>query len=76
MQKAFGIGLVVLALWFALEIFTNGTNGAFGGRLAPYLGGGDGRPITERVRERSQAAAQKHADRAQRVDEAESPSAD
>jgi hypothetical protein len=76
MQKIFGIGFIVLALWFAVEIFTGGTRGAFGGRLAPYLGGGgDGRPLTEQVRARSQAAAQKQIDRTQRVDEAESPPA-
>ena len=73
MQKIYGIGFIVLALWFAVEIFAGGTRGAFGGRLAPYLGGGgDGRPITEQVRERSHAAAQKQADRTQRFDEAES----
>lgn len=31
MGKALGIGLMVVALWAGLEIYTEGTQGAFGG---------------------------------------------
>jgi hypothetical protein len=34
MAKAFGILLIVLGVWLGLEIFTKGTDGAFGGIFA------------------------------------------
>jgi hypothetical protein len=37
MGKAFGILLIVTAVWVGLEVYTEGVNGAFGGRLA-FLG--------------------------------------
>lgn len=37
MGKAIGILLIVTAIWVGLEVYTEGVNGAFGGRLA-FLG--------------------------------------
>lgn len=37
MTKALGILVFVVAIWTALEVYTEGVNGAFGGRLA-WLG--------------------------------------
>lgn len=34
MGKAFGILLIVVAIWIGLEVYTEGVDGAFGGRLA------------------------------------------
>jgi len=34
MGKAFGLVLIVVGLWVGLEIYTKGTQGAFGGVLA------------------------------------------
>jgi len=40
MTKALGILIFVLAIWTALEVYTQGVDGAFGGRLA-FLGSGE-----------------------------------
>ncbi|MEN8159602.1 MAG: hypothetical protein ABFS41_05960 [Myxococcota bacterium] len=37
MQKAIGMGIIVLALWTAVELFTKGPAGAFGGAFAVLL---------------------------------------
>jgi hypothetical protein len=37
MQKAIGMGIIVLALWTAVELFTKGPAGAFGGTFAFLL---------------------------------------
>jgi hypothetical protein len=37
MQKAIGMGIIVLALWTAVELFTKGPAGAFDGALAFLL---------------------------------------
>jgi hypothetical protein len=37
MRTAAGVLFIVLAIWVALEIFTKGTRGAFGGALVTYL---------------------------------------
>jgi hypothetical protein len=34
MGKVFGIGAVVLGIWFFSEVYTNGTANAFGGALS------------------------------------------
>jgi hypothetical protein len=34
MGKAFGLVLIVVGLWVGLEVYTKGTQGAFGGLLA------------------------------------------
>jgi hypothetical protein len=41
MGKAIGLLLAVAAIWITAEIYTQGTDKAFGGRLAPWIGGGD-----------------------------------
>ena len=38
MGKAFGILLIVTAIWAGLELYTEGTGGAFGGALASLSG--------------------------------------
>jgi len=37
MRTAAGILFIVIAVWVGLEVFTNGTRGAFGGALVRYL---------------------------------------
>jgi hypothetical protein len=37
MQKAIGMGIIVLALWTAVELFTKGPAGAFDGAFAFLL---------------------------------------
>jgi len=37
MRTAAGILFIVVAIWVGLEVFTNGTRGAFGGALVRYL---------------------------------------
>jgi hypothetical protein len=52
MGKMIGIVLVVLGVWVGLEVYTEGTGNAFGGRLA-FLSKdepGGGQPATQRVR--------------------------
>jgi hypothetical protein len=52
MGKMIGILLVVLGVWVGLEVYTEGTGNAFGGRLA-FLSDeepGGGEPPTQRVR--------------------------
>jgi hypothetical protein len=46
MGKAIGILLVVLGIWVGLEVYMEGVQGAFGGRLA-FLGSEDGPPPEE-----------------------------
>ena len=37
MQKAIGIGIIVLAVWTAVELFVYGPADAFDGALVPFL---------------------------------------
>jgi len=37
MQKALGLGIIVLAVWTAVELFTYGPAGAFDGAFASFL---------------------------------------
>jgi hypothetical protein len=41
MGKALGLLLAVAAIWITAEIYTQGADKAFGGRLAGWIGGGD-----------------------------------
>ena len=41
MGKAIGLLLAVAAIWITVEIYTQGTDNAFGGRLASWIGSGD-----------------------------------
>jgi hypothetical protein len=38
MQKAIGMGIIVLALWIAVELFTEGPADAFDGAFAGFVG--------------------------------------
>jgi hypothetical protein len=42
MGKAIGLLIGVLAIWVAVEIYTQGPDNAFGGRFATVIGSGDG----------------------------------
>ena len=77
MQKVFGIAFIVIAIWVGLEVFTKGTDGAFGGALAtlspasargPAASGG---PITDRVRAKVDAVNRAHEARVSRQADAE-----
>lgn len=41
MARLIGIVLAVALVWTSVEVYANGTGGAFGGRLAHLLGEGD-----------------------------------
>jgi hypothetical protein len=41
MGKAISLLLAVVAIWITVEIYTQGADGAFGGRLAPLIGSED-----------------------------------
>jgi len=41
MGKAIGLLLAVAAIWVTAEIYTQGADNAFGGRLAAWFGSGD-----------------------------------
>jgi hypothetical protein len=43
MGKMIGILLVVLGVWVGMEVYTEGTKNAFGGRIA-FLSDGEGSP--------------------------------
>jgi hypothetical protein len=55
MGKMFGILMIVVALWVGLEVYQNGTDGAFGGALAGLTGSseerqpGERRPVPQRA---------------------------
>ena len=53
MGKAIGLLLAVAAIWVTAEIYTQGADNAFGGRLAAWIGSGDA------SRERRGSAAQR-----------------
>jgi len=65
MSKVFGIALIVLCLWVGSEIFTKGTENAFGGALVSLglvSGSHDAeaaQPVTKRSGDKVRAA---HAD--------------
>jgi hypothetical protein len=43
MGKMIGILLIVLGVWVGMEVYTEGTSNAFGGKLA-FLSDGEGSP--------------------------------
>jgi hypothetical protein len=56
MQKIFGILFILLAVWIAIEVYTEGTDRAFGGLFAshsptPASAQASG-PLTDRVHDR------------------------
>jgi hypothetical protein len=69
MGKVFGILLLVLCVWVAVEVYTNGVDGAFGGIFA-QLGGPqasavphDGRTLPQRVGDKVRTELQQANDR-------------
>ncbi len=36
MQKIFGVLFILIAIWIAIEVYTKGTDGAFGGLFADH----------------------------------------
>jgi hypothetical protein len=69
MGKVFGILFMVLAIWVGIEIYTKGSDRAFGGALA-WLGGesasadgGDGRSTMQRFGDRVRSDMQTGAER-------------
>jgi hypothetical protein len=66
MGRVIGFLLGVLAIWATVEIYVNGTDGAFGGRLARYgvvEEGATQAPATERARAAVEAAHTAQQDR-------------
>jgi len=75
MGKVFGILLLALCVWVAVEVYTNGVDGAFGGIFAqlgaPQTAAAphDGRTLPQRVGAKVQSELQQANDR--RMGEAE-----
>ena len=63
MAKAFAILLIVLGVWLGLEIFTNGTEGAFGGVFASGSPSASTEPTAQRIRNRVQQSVKAQAAR-------------
>jgi hypothetical protein len=60
MQKIFGVLFILLATWIAIEVYTEGTDRAFGGLFAshsrtPATAQASG-PLTDRARDRVTSA--------------------
>ncbi len=71
MRTAAGILFLVLVIWLGLEIFTNGTQGAFGGAIAGLFGESAEResaaPPIDRIRNAVEDAHRVHEARTQRL---------
>ena len=70
MGKVFGLLMLVVSMWVGLEIYTEGFDHAFGGKLA-FMSSGEeapeaGQSMTRRVGERAEAAAERGVDRLER----------
>jgi len=65
MQKIFGVLLILLAVWVAIEVYTNGTDHAFGGLFAGHSQAGvsESGPLTTRARDRVSGAYRTHEER-------------
>jgi len=67
MQKIFGVLLILLAVWVAIEVYTNGTDRAFGGLFAGRSHGpasaSESGPLTSRARDRVSSAYRTHEER-------------
>jgi hypothetical protein len=70
MGKSIGLLFAVLATWAMVEVYTEGMDGAFGGRLASMgmveEGAASGGPVTKRV---GAAVERAHAAQESRYDE-------
>jgi hypothetical protein len=60
MQKIFGVLFILVAVWIAIEVYTKGTDGAFGGLFAAHSRGQASAqasgPLTDRARDRVKEA--------------------
>jgi hypothetical protein len=67
MQKIFGVLFILVAVWIAIEVYTKGTDAAFGGLFASHSHGQasveSGGPLTDRVRERVKGSVRTHEER-------------
>jgi hypothetical protein len=73
MQKVFGILFILLAIWIGIEVFTKGTDVAFGGLFAGHspapAGVQAGGTLPNRVRDQVNSAYRTHEERTlQQVD--------
>ncbi len=67
MQKIFGVLFILVAIWIAIEVYTKGTDDAFGGLFAGHsrvqasaqASGG----LPDRVRDRVRGAVRTHEER-------------
>ena len=67
MQKIFGVLFILVVIWIAIEVYTKGTDGAFGGLFADHsrvqastqASGG----LPDRVRDRVKGAVRTHEER-------------
>jgi hypothetical protein len=66
MAKAFAILLIVLGVWLGLEIFTNGTEGAFGGVFASGSPSASKEPTAQRIRNKVQRSMKAQSARTER----------
>ena len=78
MGKLFGIVLLVLGIWLAVEVYTEGVNGAFGGVFAS--GSADQAPVTQSTSSRAadtvRSAYEESVNRVDRQLEGEAPNHD
>ncbi len=67
MQKIFGVLFILVAVWTAIEIYTKGTDAAFGGLFAsrsPTRASVESSgALPDRVRERAKSAFRMHEER-------------
>ncbi|HKA14739.1 MAG TPA: hypothetical protein VKH41_06955 [Myxococcota bacterium] len=67
MGKVIGLLLAVVAIWITVEVYTQGLDNVFGGRLAAVPGNGDGGAprgtTTQRVKAAVGRAQQEHDER-------------
>lgn len=61
MAKTIGLLLAVVAIWITVEVYTQGVDGAFGGRLAS-LAGDSGEPPRGSTVQRAGAAVERAGD--------------
>ncbi|HME71634.1 MAG TPA: hypothetical protein VKM54_17450 [Myxococcota bacterium] len=67
MQKIFGALFILVAIWIAIEVYTKGTDGAFGGLFADHSRAQasvqSGGALPGRVRDRVKGAFRAHEER-------------
>ena len=68
MQKIFGIGLIVVAVWVGVTVYTEGMDNAFGGAFARFSSGSaqDGTSTLKRVQRSASKARDRQLERVER----------